>query len=119
MQEAAEAAKQVQANAATLHEHTARFCNQAALLEDALCLAVDRADREQAVIEALKAVRSLEVAFRPRQTHSRTYAFADPAHTIVRRNDGASFVWPPNTNISNVNGRIAEQYRLDGSPLKR
>ena len=71
------------------------------------------------MLEAVKAISSMQAAMRPRQMHSRTYAFADPARTIVRRNDGVSFVWPPNTNISNVNGRIAEQYRLDGCPLKR
>jgi hypothetical protein len=97
----------------------ARFCNHAALLEGALANAVDPRDREQAVLEAIKAVRSLEVAFRPRQTHGRTYTFADDKRTIVRRNDGASFVWPPDTNISNVNGRVAEQFRFDGCPLKR
>jgi hypothetical protein len=116
---AAKAAEQVRANTSALHDAVAAFCNHSALLESALGLAVDVRDREQAVLETIKSISSLQAALRPRQTHSRTYAFADPAHTIVRRNDGASFVWPLDTNISNVNGRVAEQFRFDGCPLKR
>jgi hypothetical protein len=116
---AAEAAELERANTTALRDAVARFCNHAALLEDALANVVNSPDREWAVLEAIKAVRSLEVAFRPRQTHGRTYKFVDAARTIVQCSNGQSFVWPPNTNISDVSGRIAEQYRLDGSPLKR
>jgi hypothetical protein len=45
-----------------------------------------------------------------------TYKFADPAHTVIARDDGKSFAWPPGTNAANINGRIAEEYRLEGSP---
>jgi hypothetical protein len=116
---AAEAAERRRIDTAALRDAVARFCNHGAALEDALGKAVDARDREWAVLEAIKAVRSLEVALRPRQMHSRTYAFADDARTVIRRNDGATFVWPLNTIISNVNGRVAEQYRFDGCPLKR
>jgi hypothetical protein len=104
---AAEGAKQVQANTDRLRDAVARFCNHAGLLEDALANAVDSRDREWAVLEAIKAITSLQAALRPRQSHGRSYRFADDARTVVMRNDGVSFVWPPNTNIGNVNGRIA------------
>jgi hypothetical protein len=45
-----------------------------------------------------------------------TYKFADPAHTVVARDDGKSFAWPPGTNVANINGRIAEDYRRENSP---
>jgi hypothetical protein len=45
-----------------------------------------------------------------------TYKFMDAEHTIVGRGDGKSFAWPPGTNVANINGRIAEEYRLEGSP---
>jgi hypothetical protein len=45
-----------------------------------------------------------------------TYKFMDAEHTIVGRDDGKSFAWPPGTNVANINGRVAEEYRLEGSP---
>jgi hypothetical protein len=49
-----------------------------------------------------------------------SYKFANPEHTTVQRDDGASFVWPEGVNIGNVHshGRIAEQFRLDDGPHK-
>jgi hypothetical protein len=50
-----------------------------------------------------------------------TYRFADAAHSIVERDDGASFTWPKHENIANVGNagapggrlaRIVEQFRL-------
>jgi hypothetical protein len=47
----------------------------------------------------------------------RTYKFMDAEHTIVGRDDGRSFAWPKHIdNVANLNGRIAEEYRLEGSP---
>jgi hypothetical protein len=44
-----------------------------------------------------------------------SYRFADPAHTIIERDDGARIVWPPGENIANINGgRLAEDFRRDG-----
>jgi len=46
-----------------------------------------------------------------------SYHFADAEHTIVGRDDGKSFAWPRHIdNVANLNGRIAEEYRLEGSP---
>jgi hypothetical protein len=44
------------------------------------------------------------------------YKWADAEHTVVQRDDGRSFVWPKGTNVANINGRIAEEYRVEGSP---
>jgi hypothetical protein len=46
-----------------------------------------------------------------------TYKFMDAEHTIVGRDDGRSFAWPKHIdNVANLNGRIAEDYRREGSP---
>jgi hypothetical protein len=46
-----------------------------------------------------------------------TYKWADAEHTIVGRDDGKSFAWPRHIeNVANINGRIAEEYRVEGSP---
>jgi hypothetical protein len=45
-----------------------------------------------------------------------SYKWADAEHTVVQRDDGRSFVWPKGTNVANINGRIAEDYRREGSP---
>jgi hypothetical protein len=48
---------------------------------------------------------------------SHTYKWADAEHTIVGRDDGKSFAWPRHIeNVANINGRIAEEYRVEGSP---
>jgi hypothetical protein len=44
------------------------------------------------------------------------YKWADAEHTIVQRDDGRSFVWPKGANVANINGRVAEDYRREGSP---
>ena len=45
-----------------------------------------------------------------------SYKWADAEHTVVQRDDGRSFVWPKGANVANINGRIAEEYRVEGSP---
>jgi hypothetical protein len=45
-----------------------------------------------------------------------SYKWADAEHTIVSRDDGKTFAWPKGTNVGNINGRVAEEYRLEGSP---
>jgi hypothetical protein len=46
-----------------------------------------------------------------------SYKFADAEHTVVARADGKSFAWPKHIeNVANLNGRIAEEYRREGSP---
>jgi hypothetical protein len=46
-----------------------------------------------------------------------SYKFADAEHTVVARDDGKSFAWPKHIeNVANLNGRIAEDYRREGSP---
>jgi hypothetical protein len=45
-----------------------------------------------------------------------SYRFANSENTIVQRDDGATFVWPKGENVANINGRVAEEYRLEGSP---
>jgi hypothetical protein len=46
-----------------------------------------------------------------------TYKFADTEHTVVARDDGKSFAWPKHIeNVANINGRVAEEYRVEGSP---
>jgi hypothetical protein len=46
-----------------------------------------------------------------------SYKFADAEHTVVARDDGKSFAWPKHIeNVANINGRIAEDYRREGSP---
>jgi hypothetical protein len=45
-----------------------------------------------------------------------SYHFADAEHIVVQRDDGATFEWPHGENVANINGRVAEEYRLEGSP---
>jgi hypothetical protein len=45
-----------------------------------------------------------------------SYKWADAEHTVVQRDDGRSFVWPKGANVANINGRVAEDYRREGSP---
>jgi hypothetical protein len=125
-----EIAEPKQASTAALHDATARFVNHAAELEGALANAVDSPDREWAVLEAIKAITSLQVALRPRQTH-RKYRFGNAEETVVVRDDGASFSWPRDPSQSHTNprlhgrmiasniphSRVVEQWHHDGNPF--
>jgi hypothetical protein len=116
---AEERAEQERVLTTALNEAVTSFCTQVARLEEAFEKAVASTAREDAASEVRNAITSLQASLRPRQVHSRTYTFKDAERTIVRRNDGQSFLWPPGENIGNVGGRVAEQFRLDGCPLKR
>jgi hypothetical protein len=118
-------------SAAALRDAVAAFCNCAALFENTLANAVNSPDREWVVKETLLAISSLQAALRPRQSHGRSYRFADPEETVVIRDDGASFSWPRDSSHSHTNprlhgrmiasniphSRVVEQWHHDGNPM--
>jgi hypothetical protein len=111
---AAEEAERERARAAALVDAAQRFLAIAATLYEALGTAVPDAELTRQILQSIADVNN---ALRPRQpTQGRAYHFANPEHTIVKRNDGVTICeWPEGVELRDLRytTREFEQWMLD------
>ena len=98
---AADAAERERMKAAALVDAAQRFLTCAARLCEELGTTLPEPELTRQLLQATADVNN---ALRPRQpTNGRAYYFADPAHTIVKRNDGVTICeWPEGVALKDL-----------------